>query len=82
MRPQVQLGRDPLQFAYWEKVGVEDAVLYLLHRALTYLDAGGCMVRMLFFFSSAFNTIHPSLLQEKLNIMAVDPYLVNWITDY
>lgn len=37
---------------------------------------------LLFDFSSAFNTIHPSLLQEKLNIMAVDPYLVNWITDY
>ncbi|KAK7883856.1 hypothetical protein WMY93_026979 [Mugilogobius chulae] len=24
----------------------------------------------------------PSLLQEKLNIMAVDPHLVNWIMDY
>ncbi|XP_035812432.2 uncharacterized protein LOC118471519 [Amphiprion ocellaris] len=83
LQPQVQLVKDPLQFAYQEKVGVEDAVLYLLHRALAYLDVGGCMVRMLFFdFSGAFNTIHPSLLQEKLNIMAVDPYLVNWITDY
>lgn len=83
MRPQVQSVRDPLQFAYQEKVGVEDAVLYLLHRALSYLDGGGCIVRMLFFdFSSAFNTIQPCLLQEKLNIFAVDPYLVSWIMDY
>ncbi|KAK7907687.1 hypothetical protein WMY93_016299 [Mugilogobius chulae] len=83
MRPQVQNVGDPLQFAYHEKVGVEDAVLYLLHRALSYLAGGGCIVRLLFFnFSSAFNTIQPSLLQEKLNIMTVDPHLVNWIMDY
>ncbi|KAK7909414.1 hypothetical protein WMY93_014098 [Mugilogobius chulae] len=83
MRPQAQNVRDPLQFAYQEKVGVEDAVLYLLHCALSYLDGGRCIVRLPFFdFSSAFNTIQPSLLQEKLNIMAVDPHLVNWIMDY
>lgn len=83
MRPQVQSVRDPLQFAYQEKVGVEDAVLYLLHRALSYLDVEGSTVRVLFFdFSSAFNTIQPHLLQDKLNIMAVDPQLVRWITDY
>lgn len=64
-------------------MGVEDATLYLLHRALSYLNVGCCIVRMLFFdFSSAFNTIQASLLQEKLNIMAVDPLLVRWIMDY
>ena len=83
MRPQVQGAMDPLQFAYQAKVGVDDAVLYLLHRALSYLDVGGCAVRVLFFdFSSAFNTIQPRLLQDKLTSMAVDPYLVSWITDY
>ncbi|KAI4888703.1 hypothetical protein NFI96_003055 [Prochilodus magdalenae] len=58
LRPQVHHAEDPLQFAYREKVGVEDAILYLLHRAHSHLDKGGCAVRVMFFdFSSAFNTI-------------------------
>ncbi|KAK0152203.1 hypothetical protein N1851_006436 [Merluccius polli] len=32
LRPQVCHALDPLQFAYQEKVGVEDAITYLLHR--------------------------------------------------
>ncbi|XP_068162205.1 uncharacterized protein [Antennarius striatus] len=38
----LQGAMDPLQFACQDKVGVDDAVLYLLHRILSYLDAGGC----------------------------------------
>ncbi|KAI3376159.1 hypothetical protein L3Q82_016681 [Scortum barcoo] len=33
LRPQVQHAQDRLQFAYQPGVGVEDAILYLLHRA-------------------------------------------------
>ncbi|KAI4883525.1 hypothetical protein NFI96_005239 [Prochilodus magdalenae] len=74
---------DPLQFAYREKVGVEDAMLYLLHRAHSHLDKGGSAVRVMFFdFSSAFNTIQPLRLKDKLARMQVDPHLVSWITDY
>ncbi|KAI4895084.1 hypothetical protein NFI96_026219 [Prochilodus magdalenae] len=83
LRPQVQHTVDPLQFAYREKVGVEDAMLYLLHRAHSHLDKGGSTVRVMFFdFSSAFNTIQPFQLREKLARMQVDPHLVSWITDY
>ncbi|KAJ8254653.1 hypothetical protein GJAV_G00195520 [Gymnothorax javanicus] len=39
--PQVCHAVDPLQFAYQEKVGVEDAILYMLHRAYSHLDRGG-----------------------------------------
>lgn len=40
-------------------------------------------MRMLFFdFSSAFNTIQPLVLQDKLTRMEVEPYMVSWITDY
>ncbi len=82
-RAQVNHAQDPLQFAYREKTGVEDAVLYLLHRALSYLDKGGCTVRMLFFDpSSAFNTIQPPLPREKLTNMDLDPLLVSWISGY
>ncbi|KAI4897428.1 hypothetical protein NFI96_004653 [Prochilodus magdalenae] len=47
------------------------------------LDKGGCAVRVMFFdFSSAFNTIQPLLLRDKLMKMEVDMHLVTWITDY
>uniref|UniRef100_A0A3B3C2V1 Reverse transcriptase domain-containing protein n=1 Tax=Oryzias melastigma TaxID=30732 RepID=A0A3B3C2V1_ORYME len=83
LKPQVQHVQDPLQFAYRERVGVEDAVLYLLHRTLSHLEEGGGAVRILFLdFSCAFNTIHPHLLQEKLIKMAVPPPLVSWIMNY
>jgi len=39
--PQLQCALDPLQFAYRANMGVEDAVLYLLHRAHTFLDGTG-----------------------------------------
>ncbi|KAI4894256.1 hypothetical protein NFI96_002102 [Prochilodus magdalenae] len=83
LRPQVHNAEDPLQFAYREKVGVEDAILYLLHRTHSHLDKGGGAVRVMFFdFSSAFNTIQPLLLRDKLMKMEVDMHLVTWITDY
>ena len=67
LRPQVRHALDPLQFAYQEKVGVEDAIVYLMHRAHSYLDKGKGAVRIMFFdFSSAFNTIQPVLLGDKL----------------
>ncbi|KAI4882175.1 hypothetical protein NFI96_005771 [Prochilodus magdalenae] len=37
---------------------------------------------MFFHFSSAFNTIQPLLLRDKLMKMEVDMHLVTWITDY
>lgn len=83
LRPQVQRAEDPLQFAYREKVGVDDAIIYLLHRAHSHLDMGSGAVRVMFFdFSSAFNTIQPLLLRDKLQEMEVDTHLVTWITDY
>ncbi|KAI4880336.1 hypothetical protein NFI96_004093 [Prochilodus magdalenae] len=83
LRPQVQRAMDPLQFAYREKVGVEDAMLYLLQSAHSHLDKGGSAVKIMFFdFSSAFNTIQPLQLRDKLARMQVDPHRVSWITDY
>lgn len=79
IRHQVQHAQDPAQFAYREKMGVEDAVLYLQHRALSYLDKGRCTLRILFFdYSSAFHTIQP----PRLRLASSDPHLVTWVTDY
>ena len=79
----MQHAQDPLQFAYRTAVGVEDAILYLLHRTYSHLDKGSGSVRILFLdFSSAFNTIQPLMLQDKLTRMQVDTCLVSWISDY
>ncbi|KAI3375550.1 hypothetical protein L3Q82_003877 [Scortum barcoo] len=83
LRPQVRKFLDPLQFAYQPHLGVDDAVIYLLQRAHMHLDGGGGTVRITFFdFSSAFNTIQPLLLGEKLQVMGVDDSMISWITDY
>ncbi|KAI3365312.1 hypothetical protein L3Q82_010402 [Scortum barcoo] len=81
--PRCSTPKDRLQFAYQPGVGVEDAILYLLHRAHSHLDKGSGTVRILFLdFSSAFNTIQPTLLRDKLGRMGVDSQLMDWISDY
>lgn len=81
--PLVSSSLDHLQFAYRQRLGVEDAITFLLHRAYAHLDRPGSTVRIMFMdFSSAFNNIRPALLGSKLTAMQVDPPLVSWITDY
>ncbi len=64
-------------------MGVDDATIYLLHRAYSHLDKGGCDVRVTYFdFSRVFNTIQPSLLSGKLERMQLNLYLMSWTTDY
>ncbi|XP_061107787.1 receptor-interacting serine/threonine-protein kinase 4-like [Conger conger] len=47
------------------------------------MDKGKGAVRIMFFdFSSAFNTIQPARLRDKLVQMGVDTHLVSWIRDY
>ncbi|KAI3368311.1 hypothetical protein L3Q82_007831 [Scortum barcoo] len=83
LRPQTHHALDPLQFAYWQKTGVEDAIIFLLHRSLSHLDRGSGAVGITFLdLSSAFNTIQPLLLRDKLTVMGVGSHLGAWITDY
>ncbi|KAI4885338.1 hypothetical protein NFI96_001847 [Prochilodus magdalenae] len=83
LQPMVQPLLDPLQFAYQPRLGVEDAIIYLLNRVYAHLDKPASTVRVMFFdFSSAFNTIQPALLGDKLNVMQVDATLVSRIVDY
>lgn len=77
LRPQTLHTLDPLHFGYREHMGVDDAVVYMLHRAHSYLNEPRSEVRILFLdFSSAFNTIQPSLLREKLELMGVEASLM------
>ena len=75
---------DPLQFAYREGRGVQDATATLLNLLFKHLEGSKNHARLLFIdFSSAFNTIQPHVLVEKLtNSFDLDPGLVGWILDF
>ena len=81
--PQVKPHMDNLQFAYSEGLSVDDAVLTLLHSLHKHLDTLGTKARLLFVdFSSAFNTIQPHLLMDKLMKMNVNAKLIVWIQSF
>ncbi|KAK3562698.1 hypothetical protein QTP86_005317 [Hemibagrus guttatus] len=74
---------DPMQFAYHPNRSMDDAITTTLHLALTHLDNKDSYVRMLFIdFSSAFNTIIPQHLTEKLSLLGINTSLCNWILDF
>ncbi len=72
---------DPLQFAYRANRSVDDAVNMGLHYILQHLDKPGNYARILFVdFSSAFNTIMPDRLSDKLTQLAVPTSMCQWNT--
>ncbi|KAF7658945.1 hypothetical protein LDENG_00005470 [Lucifuga dentata] len=74
---------DPHQFAYRANRSAEDAISNALHVALTHLEQKDAHVKMLFIdFSSAFNTIIPQQLVEKLSTLGFNTQLCNWILDF
>lgn len=74
---------DPFQFAYRPNRSVDDAVAIALHHTLEHLESSGAYVRMLFLdYSSAFNTIHPGRLIEKLTDLGLPTPTCNWILDF
>ncbi|CAM4427607.1 unnamed protein product [Leuciscus chuanchicus] len=83
LRSTVGPSMDPLQFAYRPNIGVVDAVIFLQHQALAHLEKPGSTVRIMFFdISSAFNTIQPMLLKDKLERTGVDHLLSQWVLNY
>ncbi|KAK1796926.1 hypothetical protein P4O66_000894 [Electrophorus voltai] len=75
---------DPLQFAYSHNRSTDDAIANVRHTTLTHLDKGrGNYVKMLFVdYSSAFNTIIPSLLTTKLEDLGLHTSLCDWISNF
>ncbi len=74
---------DPLQFAYRPNRSTDDAISSTLHLALNHLENKDSYVRMLFIdFSSAFNTIIPQQLINKLSLLGLNNSLCNWILDF
>ena len=75
---------DPQQFAYRARRGVEDATATLLNLILKHLEGSNTHAKILFVdFSSAFNTIQPHILVDKLlRNFNLDFSLVGWILDF
>lgn len=83
LQEEVSMHTDPLQFAYKQHRGVDDAVLTLLHATHTHLEKPRSLVRLVFVdFSSAFNTVQPHLMGQKLLQMDVNPHLIIWILSF
>ncbi|KAI5611683.1 gastrula zinc finger protein XlCGF28.1-like [Silurus asotus] len=83
IKTQLPPSLDPMQFAYCPNRSTDDDFSTTLHLALTHLDNKDLYVRMLFNdFSSAFNTIIPQHLIEKLNLLGLNTSLCNWILDF
>ncbi len=73
------LSLDPYQFAYRANRCTEDAIVIALHTALSHLEHAGNYARLLFIdYSSAFNTIIPDILINKLLDLSLD----YWTTLY
>ena len=74
---------DPLQFAYQKKRSVDDAILHVLNNIYSHLDKPGSSIRLMFYdFSSAFNTIQPHILVDKLMLSDMHASTVLWILSY
>ena len=74
---------DNHQFAYKECRCVEDAVTTLLDTVGAHLDKTKTYCRVLFIdFTSAFNTIQPHVMLNKLHEMKVNGNLIRWIYSY
>jgi hypothetical protein len=73
----------PLQFAYRPNRSTDDTISIARHTVLSHLDKGNTYVRMLFIdYISAFNTIVPSKLINKLTTLRLNTSFCNSILDF
>ena len=83
IKPFFNVIQDPFQFAYRSGRSVEDAIVLFLDNVYEHLDKQRKFCRILFVdFSSAFNTINPSILIDRLKSMGINSHLIAWIFDF
>jgi len=75
---------DPLQFAYRTGRGVDDAKVFVTDIVHKHLESPNTTARFLFAdFSSAFNTLQPHILAERLaSRFHLEDQLILWIIDF
>lgn len=69
LRPQVTTYLDSLLTVYCPDIGVENAIICMLHGAQSHLYKAGNNVRNMFFDFNTLNTIQPIILSEMLQKM-------------
>ena len=83
LRKETSEHQDPNQFAYKKGSSTDDAIILLIQNILSHLEKQKTYARVLFIdFSSAFNTIQPHLMLEKLMSMSVNPTLLKFIMSF
>ncbi len=83
IKDSIDVTVDPHQYAYKKNRSTDDAISSVVHTALTHLESRNSYVRLLFLdFSSAFNTIIPQILVQKLSSLGLSPTLGNWVLDF
>lgn len=74
---------DPLQYAYRPNRSTSDAIAAALHYSLSHLENKDSYINMLFVvYSSAFNTVMPHRLTDKLSSLGLHPTLCDWLLDF
>ncbi|XP_028822402.1 uncharacterized protein LOC114775579 [Denticeps clupeoides] len=74
---------NPLQLVYRSSCSTDDAITTTLHLTLIHLDNKDTYTQIRFIdFSSAFNTILPQHLIDKLSLLGLNTSLCNWILDF
>ncbi|KAK7888821.1 hypothetical protein WMY93_024381 [Mugilogobius chulae] len=74
---------DPYQYAYRQNRSTDDAVNAAVHTILTHLEGRDTYIRMLFIdYSSAFNTVIPQRLCDKLLLLGLTPSLCSWVLSF
>lgn len=80
---EVQHNIDPLQFAYRAMRSTDDALLCILHNIYCHLDRPKRYAWVLFIdFPSAFNTIRPHLMMERLLHLGVNANIIRWVESF
>ena len=81
--PSVTPFQDPCQFAYKSKRSVDDAITIFTDNIYRHIENSKTFCRVMFIdFSSAFNTINPIILLEKLQSRNINKHLCAWIFDF
>ena len=80
LRAEIDSKLDPWQFAYKQGRSTDDAFGCITHLVLNkHLEDTKAYARLLFIdFSSAFNTLQPYLLLDKLRQMNVNSFIIKW----
>ena len=81
--PEIEEHLDPYQFSYRKNKSTEDATLLYNNLVVEHLENKNAYIRSVFIeFSSAFNTLKPDIVINKLRTLNVSPILCKFILDF